>query len=88
VGTNTSSLELLKLLLNSVLSWKGACLSSIDLRNFYLDNPMPNPEYVHIKISDIPNKFINKYKITVQNQADGFTSKSARVAMAFPKQAS
>jgi hypothetical protein len=54
VGTNTASLELVKLLLNSVLSQKGARSSSIILKNFYLDTPMIDLEYVRIKISDIP----------------------------------
>ena len=44
VGTNTALLELVKLLLNSVLSQKEAHFSSIDLKNFYPDTPMPNPE--------------------------------------------
>ncbi len=44
VSTNTALLELVKLFLNSVLSQKGALFSSIDLTNFYLDTPMPNPE--------------------------------------------
>jgi hypothetical protein len=44
VGTNTALLELVKLLLNSVLSRKGARFSTIDIKNFYLDTPMPNPE--------------------------------------------
>jgi hypothetical protein len=64
VGTNTASLELLKLLLNSVLLQKGARFSSIDCKNFYLGTPMPKPEYVRIKILDIPQEFINKYKLT------------------------
>jgi hypothetical protein len=64
VGTNTASLELVKLLLNSVLSWKGARFSSINLKNFYLDTPMPDPEYVRIKISDIPAEFIEEYNLT------------------------
>jgi hypothetical protein len=64
VGTNTASLELLKLLLNSVLLQKGARFSSIDLKNFYLGTPMPEPGYVCIKISDIPQEFINEYKLT------------------------
>jgi hypothetical protein len=64
VGTNTALLELLELLLNSVLSWKGARFSSIDLNKFYLDIPMPEPKYFHIKILDFPNKFINEYKLT------------------------
>ncbi len=64
VGTNTASLELLKLLLNSVLSQKGAYFSSINLKNFYLDMPMLELEFVCIKISDVPDKFINEYKLT------------------------
>jgi hypothetical protein len=64
VGTNTVSLELLKLLLNSVLSWKGAHFSSINRKKFYLDTSMPEPEYVCINILDIPNEFIDKYKLT------------------------
>jgi hypothetical protein len=63
VGTNTASLELFKVLLNSVLSRKGACFSTIDLKNFYLDTPMPDPEYVRIKITDIPAEFIEEYKL-------------------------
>ncbi len=64
IGTNTASFELVKLLINSNLSQKGACFSSIDLENFYLDTPMPNPEYVQIKIPDIPEEFIKEYKLT------------------------
>jgi hypothetical protein len=63
VGTNTASLEIFKLLLNSVLSCKGARFSTIDLKNFYLHTPMPNPEYVRIKISDVPAEFIEEYKL-------------------------
>jgi hypothetical protein len=63
VGTNTASLELFKVLLNSVLSCKGARFSTIDLKNFYLDTPMPDPEYVRIKITDIPAGFIEEYKL-------------------------
>jgi hypothetical protein len=63
VGTNTASLELVKLLLYSVLSCKGARFSSIDLKNFYLDTPMPDPEYVQVKITDIPAEFIEEYNL-------------------------
>jgi hypothetical protein len=67
VGTNTVSLELVKLLLNSVLSCPGARFSSIDLKNFYLDTPMPDPEYVRIKIADIPAEFIEEYNLQGPN---------------------
>ncbi len=71
VCTNTASLELFKLLLNSVLSRKGARFSSIDLKNFYLDTPMPNPEYVCIKITDIPAEFIEEYQLAGRDR-DGW----------------
>jgi hypothetical protein len=71
VGTNTASLELLNLYLNGVLLQKGACFSSIDIKNFYLNMPMPTPEYVPIKILDIPQEFINEYKLTSGLDRDG-----------------
>jgi hypothetical protein len=63
VGTSMASLDLVKLLLNSVLSRKGARFSTIDIKNFYLDTPMPDPEYVRIKISDILDKFFTEYNL-------------------------
>jgi hypothetical protein len=63
VGTNTASLELIKILLNSVLSRKGARFSTIDLKNFYLNTPMKDSEYVRIKVADIPAEFIDKYNL-------------------------
>jgi len=71
VGTNTASLELVKLLLNSVLSRKGARFSTIDLKNFYLDTPMPEPEYVCIKLADIPDEFISEYNLSGRDR-DGW----------------
>jgi hypothetical protein len=67
VGTNTASLELVKLLLNSVLFRKGAWFSTIVLKNFYLDTPMPDPEYVRIKLFDIPDEFIKEYNLSGQD---------------------
>ncbi len=71
VGTNTASLELLKLLINSVLLQKDAHFSSIDPKNIYLDTPMPEPEYVCTKVLDIPQEFIDKYKLTALDR-DGW----------------
>ncbi len=63
VATNTASLELVKLLLNSVLSCPGTGFSSINLKNFYLDTPMPDPEYVCIEIADILVELIEGYNL-------------------------
>jgi hypothetical protein len=63
VGTPTVSIELIKLLVNSVLSQCNARLATMDLKNFYLNTPLDRPEYVRIKLADIPQEFIDKYKL-------------------------
>jgi hypothetical protein len=85
VSTNTASLELVKLLLNSVLSRKGARFSTIDIKNFYLDTPMPDPEYVRIKISDIPDKFFTESTLVAVTAMAGSILKTGRAVMGFPK---
>jgi hypothetical protein len=63
VGTPTGSIELIKLLINSVLSQPNACFATMDLKDFYLCTPLDQPEYVRIKITDIPKEFITEYKL-------------------------
>ena len=64
VGTPTASLDLVKLMLNSVVSRKGAKFACFDAKNFYLQTPeMERKEYVRIKYDDIPLKFRDKYKL-------------------------
>ena len=63
VSTNTASLELVKLLLNSVLYQKGVRFSSINLKDFNIDTPIPDLEYVRIKITDKPEEFIEEYNL-------------------------
>ena len=43
VGTSTASLELDKLVFNSVLSRPGAKFTTFDICNFYLQNPFNRP---------------------------------------------
>ena len=60
VGTPTASLELIKLILNSVLSHLGAKFACFDVKIFYLATPMNRSEYARIKIEDIPEEFIKE----------------------------
>ena len=46
VATPTGSLELVKLMINSVLSRHGAKFACFDIKTFYLDTPLEKPEYV------------------------------------------
>ena len=50
-------------MINSVLYRRNTPFVYFDLKNFYLQTPMDRPEYVPIKISDIPQEFIEEYNI-------------------------
>ena len=71
VSTPTGSLELFKLMINSVLSLQNAQFSAFDIKNFYLDTPMENPEYVRVKLEDIPQAFIEEYHL-LENERHGW----------------
>eukprot|EP00804_Cyclotella_cryptica_P028971 CCRYP_012389-RA/>CCRYP_012389-RA protein AED:0.32 eAED:0.32 QI:0/0/0/1/0/0/2/0/614 len=62
-GTKTGSLETVKLLLNSGLSMPTARFASFDISNFYLGTPLDRPEYARIKLSDIPDDFVQEYSL-------------------------
>jgi len=51
-------------MLNDVLSTPQARLGCFDISNFYLGMPLDRPEYVRIKIADIPHEFIDEYNLT------------------------
>jgi hypothetical protein len=53
-GTPTVDMVTVKLHLNSVISTKGARYCTIDLKDFYLMTPMTCPEYMRMKIKDLP----------------------------------
>ena len=64
VGTPTGSLDLIKLIINSVLSHRNARFVSFDFKNFYLQTLMDQSEYVCIKFLDIPQEFIEEYDLS------------------------
>jgi hypothetical protein len=41
----------------------GACFVTMDISNFYLNLPLACPEYIRIKISNIPEEIINEYNL-------------------------
>ena len=60
VVTKTAYLDQCKLVMNSVLSRKGAKFIRYDICNYYLSIPLDYPEYVKIKLTDILQEFINE----------------------------
>ena len=67
VGTPTGSLDLVKLIINSVLSQRNAKFVCFDIKNFYLGTPLNQFEYVHGRFNEILQEFINKYNIASDN---------------------
>ncbi len=72
VGTLTTTLLLIKIFLNGVISTKGAKFANADLANFYLMTPLKRPEYAKIKLTDIPNEVIKEYKLHEYVTPDGW----------------
>ena len=62
-GTKTASLDLCRLLFNSDISRKVAQFITYDITNYYLATPLDYPEYTKIKLTDIPQDFIDKYNL-------------------------
>ena len=55
-------MTLVKILLNSVISTKGAKFVMFDVKDFYLNTPMTRYEYMRLKLTDIPEEIIVEYK--------------------------
>ena len=60
-GTPTADLLTVKLLLNSVISTPYAKFMGIDIKNFYLNTPMPRFEYFRLKLDNFPEDVILQY---------------------------
>ena len=52
-----------KLLFNSVVSTKGAKFMTADISNSYLNTSLTRPEYIRLKLTDIPDKIIKEYDL-------------------------
>jgi hypothetical protein len=63
LATPTAEMLVAKMLFNSVISTKDACFMNMDISNFYLMTPLHRPEFIRMKLSDIPDEVINKYKL-------------------------
>eukprot|EP00804_Cyclotella_cryptica_P002855 CCRYP_009391-RA/>CCRYP_009391-RA protein AED:0.18 eAED:0.18 QI:0/0/0/1/1/1/2/0/800 len=62
-GTPTADMITVKILLNSVISTVNARFMTIDIKYFYLNMPMARPEYMRLKLADIPAAIIDLYHL-------------------------
>jgi hypothetical protein len=63
VATPTSDMLVAKILFNSIILMRGARFMMIDISNFYLMTPLKRPEYIRMKIDNLPDEIVNKYKL-------------------------
>jgi hypothetical protein len=73
-GTPTVDMVTVKIHLNSIISTKGARYCTIDLKDFYLNTPMVCPEFMRMKLTELPKDFAQIYKLHDLANADGFVS--------------
>jgi hypothetical protein len=59
-----------KMLFNSVI-YKGAQFMTMNISNFYLMTPLHHAKFIQIKLTDIPDKVINKYKLREKATKNG-----------------
>jgi hypothetical protein len=71
-GTQTADMTLFKILINSILSTPNAKCIMMDIKDFYLRTPMKRPEYMRLKITDIPEEIIEQYKLKLSATPDRY----------------
>jgi len=60
------------LLKSCIISTKDARFMTIEIISFYLNSPLPRPEFEKIKLSDIPKEIIDEYKLWEKVTPNGF----------------
>jgi hypothetical protein len=71
-STPMTDLTTAKILINSTISTPGAKFFGINLVNLYLNNPMRNPKYMHLRLDIIPDKIIVHYNLCNIVTPDGW----------------
>ena len=61
-------MQFAKLLSDLVISTPGARFLTFDLKNFYLNTPLPTARYMRMKLDILPEEIIKKYHLsTIQH---------------------
>ena len=63
VSTKTADITTAKILFNHVVSTPNAKFMGIDIKDFYLNNPMDRYEYMRIPVSQLPPKILELYNL-------------------------
>ncbi len=71
-GTPTADMILFKILVNCIISTPNAKCRMMDIKDFYLWTPMKLPEYMRLKLTDIPDEVIEHYNLQELATADEY----------------
>ena len=63
VGTPTVDISTVKIHLNSVISTLDALYTMVDLKDFYLNTPLEEYEYMRIPVDMIPQTIMDQYNL-------------------------
>jgi hypothetical protein len=63
VATSTADITTFKILINSTLFTKDAVMMMMEIKNYYLGNPLPRFEYMKMLLSRFPEEIIQKYNL-------------------------
>ena len=64
VSTPAVKMMTVKMHLNNVISTKGAQYCTFNLKDFFLNTPMEQPKYMRMKLSNLPQEFVDLYNLT------------------------
>ena len=63
MATKVADLVAVKCLINHIISTPGAKAACIDIKDFYLNNPLSSPEYIRFQADLIPRDIWNQYNL-------------------------
>jgi hypothetical protein len=63
IATSTADITTFKILINITLSTTDAAMMMMDIKNYYLDTPLPRFEYMKMPLSRFPEEIIQKYNL-------------------------
>ena len=63
MATRVADLVTVKCLLHHIISTPGAKAACIDIKDVYLNNPLPTPEYIRFRADTIPLEIWKQYNL-------------------------
>jgi hypothetical protein len=86
VATPTAEMLVTKMLFNSVISTRGARFMTMAISNFYLMTPLHQPKFICMKLSNIPDKIIDEYKLQDKTTPAAFILSLIVACTVYPNQ--